>query len=371
MTASHSQAITAKGQMLQQLLQERIVYLDGAMGTNIQRCNLSEADFRGERFKDYPSDLKGNNDLLALTRPDVIEGIHADFLRAGADIVETNTFSGTTIAQADYFSDATLKPYGLTLKSFVHELNVQAAKLAKQAAATVEAEQGRPCWVAGAVGPTNKTLSMSRDVNDPGKRDVTFVEIKDAYLEQIAGLAEGGADLILIETIFDTLNAKAAIFAYEAYFEDKPERLPLMISGTITDQSGRTLSGQTTEAFWNSVRHARPLTIGMNCALGADLMRPYIEELSRIAETFVSCYPNAGLPDPLSPTGFPEGPHDTACAVEKFAKDGLVNLLGGCCGTTPEHIRHIVEATRKYPTRKLPDITPALRLSGLEPLNVE
>lgn len=370
MTATANRNYTAKGRALQKLLQERIVFLDGAMGTNIQRYKLTEADFRGERFKDYPTDIKGNNDLLVLSRPDVIEGIHLAFLRAGADIVETNTFSDTVIAQADYFSDETLKPYGITLRQFVHELNVEAAKLARRAADTVEAEQGRPCWVAGAVGPTNKTLSMSRDVNDPGKREVTFVQVKDAYLEQIAGLVEGGADLILIETIFDTLNAKAAIFAYEEYFEDKAERLPLMISGTITDQSGRTLSGQTTEAFWNSVRHARPLTIGMNCALGADLMRPYIEELSRVAETYVSCYPNAGLPDPLSPTGFPEGPADTARAVEGFAKDGLVNLLGGCCGTTPDHIGAIAKTAAKYPPRKIPSVPPALRLSGLEPLNV-
>lgn len=365
------QPLTAKGRQLEALLRERIVFLDGAMGTNIQRYKLTEEDFRGTRFADYPTDLKGNNDLLVLTRPDVIEGIHHAFFKAGADMVETNTFSDTTIAQGDYFNDATLAPYGLTLKQLVHELNVEAAKLAKSAAARVEAEEGRPCWVAGAVGPTNRTLSMSRDVNDPGKREVTFIEVKDSYLEQIAALVEGGVDTILIETIFDTLNAKAAIFAYEEYFEGKPERLPLMISGTITDQSGRTLSGQTTEAFWNSVRHARPLTIGMNCALGADLMRPYIEELSRVADTFVSCYPNAGLPDPLSPTGFPEGPEDTARAVESFATDGLVNMLGGCCGTTPDHIAAIVRANRNHPTRVVPTVTPALRLSGLEPLNVQ
>lgn len=368
---SARQPLTQSGQQLEALLQERIVFLDGAMGTNIQAHKLTEADFRGERFKDYPSDLKGNNDLLALTRPDVIEAIHLAFFRAGADIAETNTFSSTTIAQADYFNDEKLKPYGLTLKTFVHELNVAAAKLAKRAATTVQAEEGRPCWVAGAVGPTSKTLSMSRDVNDPGKREVTFQQVKEGYLEQIAALVEGGVDLILIETIFDTLNAKAAIFAYEEYFEGKKERLPLMVSGTITDQSGRTLSGQTTEAFWNSVRHARPLTIGMNCALGADLMRPYIEELSRVADTFVSCYPNAGLPDPLSPTGFPEGPQDTARAVERFAKDGFVNILGGCCGTTPEHIAAIVRTNREHPPRKVPTVPPALRLSGLEPLNVQ
>ncbi len=350
---------TATGKRLVALLNERIVFLDGAMGTMIQRHKLCEEDFRGERFKDHPSDLKGNNDLLTLTRPDIIRDIHLAYYRAGSDIVETNTFSATTIAQADY-----------GLESLAYELNVESAKLAREAADIVAKEESRECFVAGALGPTNRTASLSPDVNRPEFRNVTFEELGAAYQEQARGLIDGGADVLLIETIFDTLNAKAAIFAIDELLEEAKEHPPVLISGTITDQSGRTLSGQTTEAFWNSVRHARPLSVGMNCALGADLMRPYIEELANITDCYVSCYPNAGLPDPLSPTGYPEGPSDTAGSLQSFATDGLVNLVGGCCGTTPDHIAKIREVLSQFKPRKLHDIKPALRLSGLEPLVV-
>lgn len=353
-------SLSPHGQRLQALLRQRLVFLDGAMGTMIQRHKLDEDDFRGERFKDHPHPLKGNNDLLSLTRPDIIRGIHAAYYRAGSDIVETNTFSATSIAQADY-----------GLEALAYELNVASARLAREAADAVTGEQPeRECFVAGALGPTNRTASLSPDVNRPEFRNVTFEELVAAYTEQIRGLVDGGADILLVETIFDTLNAKAALFAVDAFQEGRAERLPVMISGTITDQSGRTLSGQTTEAFWNSVRHARPLCIGMNCALGADLMRPYIEELSRIADTHVSCYPNAGLPDPLSETGYPEGPEDTARALEDFAKDGLLNLVGGCCGTTPDHIAAIRRVLSPYEPRSVPKVAPALRLSGLEPLTI-
>jgi len=356
----YTKPLSAKGQRLNELLRERIVYLDGAMGTMIQKHKLEEADFQGEKFKDHAIPLKGNNELLVFSRPDIIAGIHRDFLAGGSDIIETNTFSATTIAQADY-----------ALESIVDELNLTAARLARETVDAFEAENpGRECFVAGAIGPTNRTLSMSRDVNDPGKREVTFDQVKNAYLQQIRCLVEGGVDLLLIETIFDTLNAKAAIYACEEFFAEQEERLPVMISGTITDASGRTLSGQTTEAFWNSLRHAKPLSIGMNCALGADLMRTYIEELARIADCYVSCYPNAGLPDPLSPTGFPEGPEDTGGALEDFAKSGLLNIVGGCCGTTPEHIAAIRKRVSAYPPRKIPTTPPATRISGLEPFNI-
>jgi 5-methyltetrahydrofolate--homocysteine methyltransferase len=358
---SHLQSTDAEDR-LKQLLRERIVFLDGAMGTTIQRYKLEEDDFRGDRFPNPKEDLKGNNDLLVLTKPDVIFEIHKKYLEAGSDIIETNTFSGTTIAQSDY-----------GLEEIVPELNLEAARLAKKACDEVMAgnpDRDGKCFVAGAIGPMNRTLSMSRDVNDPGKREVTFDQVKQAYLEQVRALVEGGVDLLLIETIFDTLNAKAAIFACQEFFEECGTQYPISISGTITDQSGRTLSGQTTEAFWNSVRHAKPISVGMNCALGADLMRPYIEELSRITDTYVSCYPNAGLPDPLSETGFPEGPDDTAAALVSFAKDGLVNLVGGCCGTTPEHIAAIRREVSKHPARQLPEIKRAMRLSGLEPLTL-
>lgn len=352
--------LTDAGNEIIALAQERILFLDGAMGTMIQRHKLEEADFRGDRWADYDQPLKGNNDLLTLTRSDIIQDIHLAYYRAGSDIVETNTFSGTTIAQADY-----------GLESVAYELNVESARLAKAAAETVMAEDPeRKCYVAGAMGPTNRTASLSPDVNRPEFRNVTFERLAEAYGEQARGLLEGGADILMVETIFDTLNAKAAIFALEELFETLPKRPPVFISGTITDQSGRTLSGQTTEAFWNSIRHARPVSVGMNCALGADLMRPYIEELSHLADCNVSCYPNAGLPDPLSPTGYPEGPEDTAACLEGFAKDGLLNIVGGCCGTTPEHIAKIREIISQYPPRTIPEIAPALRLSGLEPLVV-
>ncbi|MEM9400314.1 MAG: methionine synthase [Verrucomicrobiota bacterium] len=356
----------AKISALKKILEERIVFLDGAMGTTIQNYKLEEEDFRGGpngRFKDHPIDLKGNNDLLSLSKPEVIYEIHKAYFEAGSDIVETNSFSGTTIAQADY-----------QLEDIVHELNVACAKLARQAADDVMAENpDRICLVAGALGPTNRTLSMSRDVNDPGKREVTYDEVKQAYLEQIKALVEGGVDIILPETVFDTLNLKAALFAIEEFFEQNDVILPVMISGTITDASGRTLSGQTTEAFWNSLRHSKPISVGMNCALGAEQMRPYIEELSKLSDCYVSCYPNAGLPDPLSPTGFPEGPEDTSDHLENFAKDGLVNIVGGCCGTTPDHIRAIVKRLQSIEPRMIrPSSEPVhiTRLSGLEPFNI-
>ncbi len=334
--------LTEKGQRLLALLEERIVFLDGAMGTMIQQFKLEEDDFRGDRFPNPREDLKGNNDLLVLTRPEIIEGIHRDFLSAGTDIIETNTFSGTRIAQSDY-----------GLEDIVPELNREAAALAQRTATQfMKDHPERECFVAGAIGPMNRTLSMSRDVNDPGKREVTFEQVKDSYLEQIRALVDGGVDILLPETVFDTLNLKAALFAIETFFQEVGYRLPVMISGTITDQSGRTLSGQTTEAFWYSVEHAAPVSVGMNCALGAEAMRPYIEELSRLAPCYVSCYPNAGLPDPLSPTGFPEGPADTAAQLESFAEDGLLNVVGGCCGTTPDHLREIHRRLSQFPPRK-------------------
>ncbi|MGF1484375.1 MAG: methionine synthase [Opitutales bacterium] len=357
----HDLPLTEKGQRLLTLLEERIVFLDGAMGTMIQQFKLEEADFRGDRFDNPREDLKGNNDLLVLTRPEIIAGIHRDFLAAGSDIIETNTFSGTRIAQSDY-----------GLEDIVTELNVEAARLAKQTALDFEKENaGRECFVAGAIGPMNRTLSMSRDVNDPGKREVTFEQVKDSYLEQIRALVEGGVDILLPETVFDTLNLKAALFAIETFFQEVGYRLPVMISGTITDQSGRTLSGQTTEAFWYSVAHAAPVSVGMNCALGAEAMRPYIEELSRRAPCYVSCYPNAGLPDPLSPTGFPEGPADTAGQLESFAEDGLLNVVGGCCGTTPDHLREIHNRLSQFPPRRVPSRETGVSMySGMEGLRI-
>ena len=328
---------------------ERILIIDGAMGTMIQRYQLEEADYRGERFADYPSDLKGNNDLLSLTAPHIITAIHEEYLSAGADIIETNTFSSTLIAQADY-----------DLQVLAHELNVASARLAKAAAVKFTAmNPDKPRFVAGAIGPMNKTLSLSPDVNDPGFRSVTFDEVVDAYYEQISGLVEGGADILLIETIFDTLNCKAAIFAVKKYFRQtgKPE-LPIMISGTITDASGRTLSGQTLEAFYISVMHARPFSVGLNCALGGEQMRPYVEELARIATCYVSCYPNAGLPNAFG--GYDEEPADTAHIIEDFARSGFVNIVGGCCGTTPDHIRHMADHVKSITTRQLPILVDAL-----------
>lgn len=322
-------------------LEERILILDGAMGTMIQRHQLTETDFRGERLKAHPSDVKGNNDLLSITRPDVISGIHREYLSAGSDIIETNTFSSTSIAQADYH-----------LESLAYELNLAGARLARQAADEFTAKTpGRPRFVAGAIGPTNKTLSLSPDVSNPGFRAVTFDQVAESYYEQVRGLSDGGADLLLIETIFDTLNAKAAIFAIRKYFREsgKPE-LPIMISGTITDASGRTLSGQTLEAFYVSVMHAHPLSIGLNCALGGRQMRPYMEDLARIATCYISCYPNAGLPNAMAE--YDEQPEDTACILQEFAKAGFVNIVGGCCGTTPAHIREIAQSVKNIAPRK-------------------
>lgn len=328
-----------RGQGLADLLAQRIVLIDGAMGTMIQRFRLDEAQYRGAgyrgqasdpRFDPHPVDLKGNNDLLSLTRPDVVRQIHEGYLAAGADIIETNTFGATAIAQADY-----------GLQAWAREMNVASARLARQACDRYATPQ-RPRFVAGALGPTPRTASISPDVNDPGARNVTFDELEEAYHEQALGLIEGGADVLLVETIFDTLNAKAALFAIERAFDDTGERLPVLISGTVTDASGRLLSGQTVTAFWASVRHARPLAVGLNCALGAALMKPYIQELARVAEgTYISCYPNAGLPNPMSETGFDETPADTARLLHGFAAEGLVNIIGGCCGTTPDHIAAI------------------------------
>ena len=325
-------------------LEKRILVIDGAMGTMIQRHKLTEADYRGERFKDWPSDLKGNNDLLSITQPQIIIGIHKQYLEAGADIIETNTFSSTVIAQADY-----------DMQSLAYELNVAAAKCARQAIVEFNEsrKEGVSKFVAGAIGPLNKTLSLSPDVNNPGFRAVTFDEVVDAYYEQIKGLVDGGVDILLIETIFDTLNAKAAIFAIKKYFRDtKQPELPVMISGTITDASGRTLSGQTLEAFYTSIMHAKPLSVGLNCALGAKEMRPHIEELSQIASCYVSAYPNAGLPNAMGE--YDEEPAQTAHFLEDWAKEGFVNIVGGCCGTTPDHIEHIAEQVKNVRPRQLP-----------------
>jgi 5-methyltetrahydrofolate--homocysteine methyltransferase len=340
------------------LLAERILFLDGAMGTMIQRHKLGEADYRGERFADWPSDLKGNNDLLALTRPHIIADIHRQYLDAGADILETNTFNSTRVAMADY-----------GMEELSYEINVAAARLARAVADEVTARTpDKPRFVAGVLGPTNRTASISPDVNDPGFRNIKFSELVEAYIESTKGLVEGGADIILIETIFDTLNAKAAVFAVEQFFEDSGTRLPVMISGTITDQSGRTLTGQVTEAFYNSLRHARPIAMGLNCALGADQLRQYVEELSRISETHVSAHPNAGLPNEFGE--YDESPEKMATELADWAQSGFINIIGGCCGTTPEHIKAIVEAVSKHPPRNIPDIEKQCRLSGLEPCNI-
>jgi 5-methyltetrahydrofolate--homocysteine methyltransferase len=352
-------AVSPVESQVRALLARRILILDGAMGTMLQRYRLSEADFRGELCADHTVDLGGNNDLLSLTRPDVVREIHEAYLAAGADIVETNTFGATSIAQDDY-----------RLGHLAYDMNVAAARLAREACAKF-ADPERPRFVAGALGPTPKTASISPDVNDPGARNVTFDALATAYGEQARGLLDGGADLLLVETIFDTLNAKAAIFAIETEFERRSARVPLIISGTVTDASGRILSGQTVEAFWNSVRHARPLAVGLNCALGAALMRPYIEELAGKADVFVSVYPNAGLPNPMSETGFDETPDVTSRLLQEFAEAGFVNIAGGCCGTTPEHIRAVARAIDGLPPRKVPWAEHALRLSGLEPLTID
>jgi len=331
---------------IKDLLQKRILIIDGAMGTMIQRHKLSEADYRGERFKDWASDLKGNNDLLCLTQPQIIKEIHKEYLDAGADIIETNTFNAQKVSLADYH-----------MQELAYEINLAAAKIARQAVDEFTHDSQltthEPRFVAGALGPMNKTLSLSPDVNNPGYRAVTFDEVVDAYYEQVKGLVDGGVDVLLIETIFDTLNAKAAIFAIKKYFRDtKKESLLIMISGTITDASGRTLSGQTLEAFYTSVMHAKPLSIGLNCALGAKEMRPHIEELSQIASCYTSAYPNAGLPNAMGE--YDEQPEDTAHYLEDWAKEGFVNIVGGCCGTTPDHIRHIAEHVKNITPRQLP-----------------
>ena len=342
--------IYTRGQALPELLKHRILILDGAMGTMIQRFRLTEDDFRGNgeaepaairgRLKDHPKDLKNNSDLLVLTRPDVIRDIHEGYLAAGADIIETNTFGASAIAQDDY-----------GLGHLARDMNVAAAKLAR-AAADKFSTPDKPRFVAGALGPTPRTASISPDVNDPGARNVDFEQLRAAYKDQVLGLLEGGVDLLLVETIFDTLNAKAALFAIDEVFAETGQRLPIVISGTVTDASGRILSGQTVTAFWHSVRHAQPLAIGLNCALGAALMRPYIQELHKAApDTFISCYPNAGLPNPMSDTGFDEKPEDTSALLRDFAAEGLVNIVGGCCGTTPEHIAAIRQQVEPLPAR--------------------
>jgi len=345
---------------IRKLLQKRILIIDGAMGTMIQRYKLSEAGYRGERFKDWPTDIKGNNDLLCLTQPRIIKEIHKEYLQAGADILETNTFNAQRISLADYH-----------MEDLAYEINLAAAKIARESIEEFHSQYPNsktqnPKWVAGAIGPMNKTLSLSPDVNNPGYRALTFDDAMNAYYEQVKGLVEGGVDLLLIETIFDTLNAKAAIFAIKKYFRDVKDAakvspagrdlegtdLPIMISGTITDASGRTLSGQTLEAFYTSVIHAKPLSIGLNCALGAKEMRPHIEELAQIASCYVSAYPNAGLPNAMGE--YDEQPEDTAHYIEDWAKEGFVNIVGGCCGTTPDHIKHIAEHVKNLKPRELP-----------------
>jgi 5-methyltetrahydrofolate--homocysteine methyltransferase len=346
--------------LLEDLFPRRILILDGAMGTMIQQHKLEEADFRGTRFADFPHDLKGNNDLLTLTQPDIIRGIHAGYLEAGADIIETNTFNSNAASMADYH-----------MQDLVYELNVAAVKLAREAIQAIEEKiPDRPRFVAGVIGPTTKTASISPDVNDPGFRGITFDQLVIDYTESIRGLVDGGVDILLVETIFDSLNSKAALFAIDQFFDDHGIRLPIMISVTITDASGRTLSGQTPEAFWNSISHTRPLSVGINCALGAELMRPYIEELSSVADVYTSVHPNAGLPNPLSDTGYDETPEYTANQIKDFAESGFVNIVGGCCGTTPAHIKAIAEAVSKIAPREIPDIPKKLRLSGLEAFNV-
>lgn len=330
---------------LQKIAQERILVLDGAMGTMIQRHQLEEGDFRDERLKNHPSDLKGNNDLLSITRPDLIKDIHAAYFEAGADIVETNTFSGTSIAQADY-----------GLGELVYELNFRGARLAKEAAGEFTSkESDKPRFVAGAIGPTNRTASLSPDVNDPGYRAVTFNELLNAYKEQVKGLLDGGADILLIETVFDTLNAKAALMAIDEEVRERGVFVPVMVSGTITDASGRTLSGQTTEAFLISVAHMPLLSIGLNCALGADRLRPYLKTLSDNAPFQVSAHPNAGLPNEFGE--YDQTPEEMAAQIEEYLKDGLINIIGGCCGTTPDHIRAIAEVASRYGPRHIPATT--------------
>ena len=343
--------MTDKTSQLEQLLQERILLLDGAMGTMIQSYKLEEADYRGERFADHPCDLKGNNDLLSLTRPDIIKAIHTAYFEAGCDIVETNTFNSTSIAMADYQQE-----------DLVYELNKAGASLASEVA------EDYGGFVAGVLGPTNRTCSISPDVNNPGFRNVTYMELVEAYTEVIRGLVDGGADLLLVETIFDTLNAKAALFAIDQYFESHDISLPIMISGTITDASGRTLTGQTTEAFWNSVRHADPLSVGLNCALGPNDLRQYIEELSSFSQSLISAHPNAGLPNEFGE--YDLEPEPMAEHIKEWAKSGFLNIVGGCCGTTPEHITAMADVIKGIAPRKIPELPVYQRLSGLEPFNI-
>jgi 5-methyltetrahydrofolate--homocysteine methyltransferase len=343
-----------------QALDQRILILDGAMGTMIQQFKLDEDDYRGALLANHPRSLKNNNDILCLTRPEVILEVHRQYLEAGADIIETNTFNATVISQQDF-----------GLEQYVPEINRAAAQLARKAVDQVMASDlTRKRYVAGSIGPLNRTLSISRDVNDPGKRDVNWMQVKNAYQEQVAALIEGGVDLLLVETTFDTLNLKAALFAIEEHFERLGYRLPVMASGTITDASGRTLTGQTTEAFWVSISHAPLLSVGLNCALGPKELRPYIEELARIAPIYVSCYPNAGLPDPLSPTGFPETPDSLAPQLREWAELGWLNIVGGCCGTTPAHITALARLVKNLPPRRLPDLPRASQLSGFEPYKI-
>ncbi len=350
----------SRASKLERLLGERIVILDGAMGTMIQAHGLDEAGFRGERFKDWPHDLKGNNDLLSLTQPQIIQAIHREYLEAGSDIIETNTFNCTTISLADY-----------KLEAFARELNLAGARNARAAAdAVMAAQPGRVCFVAGALGPTGKTASLSPDVHNPAFRAITFDQLAAAYYEQTSALMEGGVDILLLETVFDSLNSKAALFAIDKFFEDTGVRVPVMVSFTITDLSGRTLSGQTVEAYWNSISNHRLLSVGINCALGPKEMRPFIEELSGIAGICVSAYPNAGLPNPMLPTGFPETPETLAPQLEEWARNGWLNIVGGCCGTTPAHIRALAGAVRGLPPRVPPKVEPHTRLSGLEALTV-
>jgi 5-methyltetrahydrofolate--homocysteine methyltransferase len=331
---------------LQEQLNQRILVLDGAMGTMIQRYQLTEEDYRGDRFKNSTHLLKGNNDLLSLTQPQIIKDIHSAYLEAGADIIETNTFNGTTISQADYH-----------LEEIVYELNVASAKIAKAAAMEYSAlTPNRPRWVAGALGPTNKTASLSPDVNDPGYRAISFDELVEAYRLQTSGLIDGGVDMILIETVFDTLNCKAALYAVNELLEERGLDMPVMVSGTITDASGRTLSGQTTEAFWNSVEHGNLLSIGLNCALGAKDMRPYIQELSDKSWVYISCYPNAGLPNEFGQ--YDQGPEEMAKLIEDFCASGFINIIGGCCGTTPDHIQAIAKVASHYAPRPVPVLAP-------------
>ena len=340
---------------LRRAVRERILILDGAMGTMIQRYKLDEAGYRGERFKDFRRDLKGNNDLLVLSQPRIIREIHDAYLQAGADIVETNTFNAQAISQSDY-----------GLEDIAYEINVAAARLAREAADEwTKKTRDKPRFVAGAIGPTNRTASISPDVNNPGFRNVSFDALVEAYAVQTRGLIDGGVDAILIETVFDTLNAKAAGYAVEQVFEELGIELPIMISGTITDLSGRNLSGQTPEAFWYSMQHLEPFSIGMNCSFGAEQLRPSVDEIAHVAGAYVSVYPNAGLPNEMG--AYDETPEHMAGLLEEWARDGLINIVGGCCGTTPEHIRAIARAVAKYKPRRLPKVEHKLRLSGLEP----